>query len=77
MSPNFYSALPSQEDYGYALSWKACWESRKTYLAEPEFKSIPNILNDVDLTCNDGLSEPLHPYLYNRNYDPCPTVRCN
>ena len=77
MSPNFYSALPSQEDYGYALSWKACWESRKTYLAEPEFKSIPNILNDVDLTCNDGLSEPLHPYLYNGNYDPCPTVRCN
>ena len=38
---------------------------------------IPNILNDVDLTCNDGLSEPLHPYLYNGDYDPCPTVRCN
>lgn len=39
--------------------------------------SIPNNLNNLGLTCNSGLSEPLHPYLYNGDYDPCPTVRCN
>lgn len=70
------NSLPSRTMATYSPG-RLAWKTGRPILQNLSSNPIPNILNDVDLTCNDGLSEPLHPYLCNGGQDPCPTVRYN